>query len=215
MARRLALLTLLAALCAALTPQASAAAKARRGARYMFEVAGVDLRGHYSSAGYSGGGDYRYFSEFRYRSTVDEHGVLDLTPKRGRLFTGVIDPVEYDGASDMQVVSETESWQCGMEMPDRWAPERLSAIFASTGATWTITWIVVPPAWRCPQAALRPTVPGIPTELARSSVSVAKLKQVKRGRFGRINLDVEEEWTDEERDQMLTLRGTVELLRLR
>lgn len=215
MARRLALLTLLAALCAALIPQAATAAKARRPVRYLFEVSGLDLRGHYSSAGYSGGGDYRYFSEFRYRSTVDEHGRFDLTPKRRRLFTGTIDPVEYEGASDMTVVGETDQWQCGMEMPDRWAPDRLGAIFFSDGKTWTISWVLVPPAWRCPESALRPTVPGIPTELARSRVSVAKLKKVKRGKFGRINLDIEEEWTEDERDQMFTLRGHVELLRLR
>lgn len=209
------LLTLLAALVAALIPPIASAAKARPRSRYRFEVARVDLRGHYSSAGYSGGGDYRYFSEFRYESTVDEHGILDLTPKRGRLFTGTIDPVQYEGRSEMTVVGETDQWKCGMEMPDRWAPDRLGAIFLSTGKTWTVSWIVVPPAWRCPDSALRPTIPGIPSELARSAISVAKLKTVKRGRFARINLDVEEEWTDDERDQMFTLRGQVTLLRLR
>lgn len=199
----------------ALIPQTAVAAKARRGASMRFEVARVDLRGHYSSAGYSGGGDYRYFSEFRYESTVDEHGIFDLKPRRGRVFTGTIDPVQYEGRSDLLVVGETDQWQCGMETPDRWAPDRLGGVFVSTGKSWTISWIIVPPAWRCPDSALRPTIPGIPTELARSRVSVAKLKQVKPGRFGRINLDIEEEWTDDERDQMFTLRGEVVLLRLR
>lgn len=214
MARPIALLALLAALAAALLPT-TAGAKTSKTPKIVVEVAAIDIRGTYLSKGYSGGGDYDYRGILRYQGTVDEHGRLDLTPKPGRIMVGVVDPVEYHGVSTMLVKGETESWQCGMTMPDAWAPERLPMVVTFTRSVMHIGWTFVVPGTRCPEGSLRPTVPQLPVAATRSRVSVAKLKKLKRGKVGRINIRLAHRWSDDDAEHEMKFTGKVDLLRIR
>lgn len=211
MSRRHHLSALLA--CAALLPLLPATAVAASASRQQrWAVTRVSLEGTFRST-LDDDARYAYAGRFEYLSGTDA-GTLDLTPRPGRLYGAVIGPVQYAGSSVASIATTDRRFDCGLQTPDGFAPERLAGGVSFDRTRMKVQWSIVPPPMRCPDGAPTWSFPGLPAEVTTQQYSLADLRKVKAGKSLRLGIDIRRSWKNDGGRHEANVAGYVRLRRL-
>lgn len=212
--RRILVLVALSALAA---PTAATAAP-RPAKAVVLDVVRVDLRGDLSAT-YAGAPEsFTYEGSARYESTVDEQGSLRIPARRPLPVALVIKPIEYNGISEVTLANETGRWSCGIPMPDRFAPDALTAAVSFTKTRARFHWILANPPYRCAVSSGAPswwTIPAMPSRGAVSEYPLAKLRGLEKGKSLKVPVRLSHDFEQSGTYSDYRWNGYVELERAR